>query len=1351
MLISKNKRSFVVLLLFIAGLFIPNLIVCQCNLFISDEINPSTCGTSDGSFSVSSYGTCEKTISVYKGNTKLITRQNSLTIIDLPSGVYKVVAERGCGCSTAITRYVSLTSSEETVLIPYVNIGSGKYESDNVEVCSGSSVDLGVQTLGISGLRISGPNGYVDVTPDGSGFWRFTNLKFSQSGIYTINYTNPKGCTSSVNIRLTVKNLTVNIGNDREACVGTNQTLTANVTGSSICKENCTANVDSLLVRWSLDQCNANGLNNQLDYTEFLPEYPSLGNCTNIYATNIYKQKGDHSCTPVLGSYDGDIGMCIMAQESCNPANYEPDKAIKFEVTLTPAEAGRITGMSFREQSPLVWITTNGATGPNNYNTKYLLRVYKNNILIHSVDGKDTERSWNLEEFDFSSDPKFAISETTTFRFELRGYCVTENGGNMAGWELDDIRVFGGCCTGLTSNSSLGYLWSTGETTSSINVNPNETSLYSVTVQDCSGCSKSDTLKVTVFPLPVPSIAGDTTICKGGTTVLTANGGGTYLWSTGATSASLSVNPALTQIYTVTVTSINNCTAVSSVKVLVKDLPSPVITGVSEICAGDSTTLTASGALSYQWNTGQTSASITVKPKISTEYRVMAVDQNGCMEYTSVFITVNQLPIPKISGDTIICAGKSTTLTASGGAMYNWNTGSTTVSISISPSSNQNYSVTVVDGKGCSASTFVKVTVNPLPIVTISGNSSFCTGVSSTLTASGGGTYLWSTGATTTSITINPSLTTTYTVTVTNEQGCTATASRMASVMGLPKAKIEGEVKICSGDAITLTASGGVAYRWSTGQTTSVINVSPSIATMYKVTVTDANGCTDTSVHGVNVNSKPEVTISGNDKFCTGNSTVLTANVTGKTFCEKDCKDEQLLRWTLDQCNAEGLTNQLSYSEFTANISSKGGLASVSGSNVARNRGDHSCTFDGTGGVGMCFGVLADCDPNQYNPINALRFSVTLRPAEVGNLSKLTFREQSPLNWQTTNGATGINNYNQKYLIRVYKNGALVYSQNEMNTERIWNLESFDFSTHPEFRITTETEFTFELYGYCVVERGGTAGWEIDDIKIFGGECPSSPSVDNITYLWSTGETTKSISVAPSTTSSYSVTVSDCNNCKGSDDILVTVYPLPVLRIDGDNIICVGESTTLVASGGTSFIWNNGATNASISVNPIVTSNYTVTITDVNGCSASKTLEVTVNSLPVVNITGNNVICIGGSTTLTAGGGVSYTWSNGANTTSVTVSPTVNTIYTVTATDINGCKANTSISVKVNPLPIPSISGDNIICVGESTTLVATGGVTYMWNNASTGNSISVSEYLQVFKRSNRFAFSVFCHLSSVL
>ncbi|MBK8624339.1 MAG: hypothetical protein IPN86_01785 [Saprospiraceae bacterium] len=698
----------------------------------------------------------------------------------------------------------------------------------------------------------------------------------------------------------------------------------------------------------------------------------------------------------------------------------------------------------------------------------------------------------------------------------------------------------------------------------------------------------------------------------------------------------------------------------------------------------------------------------------------MATDVNGCQQYTEALVVVNPLPTASINGSYIICFGESTTLNATGGISYIWSDGKTTDAIIVAPTTNTIYSVSVTDSNGCSANSSRTVIVNPLPIPVINGNSSFCTGTSSVLTAIGGISYVWSNGATGASITINPGLSTFYTVTVTDTNGCTATASRMANVMELPIASISGNSNICKGSSTVLSAEGGVLFLWSNGNTSSSINVSPSITSTYSVTITDSNGCTGTSARTVVVNENPEVTISGNNEFCLGESTELTTTVSGNTFCSDDCNNILLVNWSLDQCNSEGFANQNDYSEFIPNIISMGSLNMVTATNVTRDRGDHSCTPDGTGGIGLCIGSLSSCDPNQYDPINALRFNITISPNELGKLTKLTFREQSPLNWLTTNGSSGVNNYNEKYLIRVYKDGTLVYSKNNILTERTWNLEIFDFTDNPEFTINSTTTFSFELYGYCIVERDGTPGWEIDDVKIYGGECHSSPVVDNVSYLWSNGATTSTVIVTPMTTTSYIVTITDCNGCQGIDEFLVTVNPLPTPSITGDNVICNGESTTLTAAGGSTYIWSNGATTVTNTVNPSATTTYSVTTTDVNGCQGSTSMTVTVNPLPTPSITGDNVICNGESTTLTAAGGSTYVWSNGATTATNTVNPSVTTTYSVTTTDANGCQGSTSMTVTVNPLPTPSITGNNVICNGETTRLTAVGGSTYVWSNGAT-------------------------------
>ncbi|HMR90141.1 MAG TPA: hypothetical protein PKD51_18395, partial [Saprospiraceae bacterium] len=1305
----------------------------QCGLSFKNIIDPSSCYAYDGSFEVLATGQagnpCKRLIQIFKNDTLLTQGLESIKVTGINSGDYKVIAHNDCGCQVLESKMISVSGGTPTKLTPHVNLGFGSYQSNYVGVCRGANVNLGLQSLGLTNLLISGPNGYADATPDGSTFWTLTNVQPSQSGLYTIRYTNVRGCISTTSIMLNVGGITVNAGPDKVGCIGTEHNIQTTVTGQAICRETCPSTLDSLLVNWTLDQCNASTQNHQLDYSEFTPSYPSLGNCTSVSATNLFRLQGEHSCTPVNGSYAGDVGICVPAMNSCDPADYNSDNAVRFEVTLTPAEAGRITGFSFNEQSPIDWMTTNGAKGKNNYNTKYLIRVYKNDLLIYSEDDRLTERTWNIETFDFSTNPDFAITETAVFRFELRGYCVNNVGGNMSGWEVDNIKVFGGCCSGLSSNDAFTYLWSTGDTTSNIVVNPSTTTSYGVTVTDCKGCQHSDTVLVRVNSLPIANINGVLSICTGGSTVLTASGGSSYIWSTGETSASISLTPTITQSYSVTVTDVNGCQSSASVTVTVNSLPSPQITGDLEICLGESTTLTASGGMEYEWSTGETSASITVSPSTNTTYMVMAKDINGCQDYTTVNVTVRPLPDAQISGNNVICATDSTILIASGGSSYLWSNGLTTASIQLSPLVNANYSVTVSNEFGCFDIANITVTVNPLPVAIITGNNSFCVGKSSLLTASGGVSYEWSTGAVTSSIMVNPGLNTTYTVTVTDVNGCTATASRMASVMSLPDVNINGEDQICEGSSVLLTATGGVQFLWNTGEIQNVIYVTPSTTTTYKVTVTDTNGCTGTSAFAVVVNSNPELEVSGSDAFCIGGSATLTANVTGTTICQKDCEDELLLVWNLDACNANGANNQNNYEEFTSISISNGGMSSVTGSSLSRERGDHSCTPDGNGGAGLCFGVLESCDPNNYNPINGLKFSVILDPNETASLTKLTFREQSPLIWVTTNGASGINDYNEKYLIRVYKNGELVFSQNELSTERTWNVETFDFSNHAEFNnLTATTTFTFELYGYCTVDRGGNMpGWELDDIKIYGGECPSSPTLESSSFLWSTGDTTAQIIVTPNQTTTYTVTVTDCNGCSATDSAVVTIFPLPTVSITGQDAICLGDSTSLIASGGNQYVWNNGATTAEIMVSPTETTTYSVTVTDSNNCENTSQKTITVNPKPIPVIVGDTEICLGDTAVLYGSGGGSYLWSTGETTFSISVTPIVTTSYSLTITNAFLCSDSAVTTVIVNPLPVVSIDGNTILCLGETTTLTASGGNNYNWSNGATTASITVN------------------------
>ena len=226
-------------------------------------------------------------------------------------------------------------------------------------------------------------------------------------------------------------------------------------------------------------------------------------------------------------------------------------------------------------------------------------------------------------------------------------------------------------------------------------------------------------------------------------------------------------------------------------------------------------------------------------------------------------------------------------------------------------------------------------------------------------------------------------------------------------------------------------------------------------------------------------------------------------------------------------------------------------------------------------------------------------------------------------------------------------------------------------------------------------------------------------------YLWSSAETTASISV--SAAGNYKVTVS--NNC-GTDTISKNIFisntaPVAVITASGSTAICQGNSVTLTASGGDNYLWSNAETTANISVS--TNGNYKVTVS--NNCGSDTVSEnIIVHPLPVAVITasGSTTICQGNSVTLTASGGDNYLWSTTETTANITVSTAGN--YRVTAS--NDCGSDTiSVNIIVNPLPVVAItaSGSTTICDGNTVLLTATAASDYLWNYGQTTQSITVS------------------------
>ncbi len=214
------------------------------------------------------------------------------------------------------------------------------------------------------------------------------------------------------------------------------------------CAPECT---QSTIAHWNLDACTASSSGSNMDYSEFTPTFPYSGRCfvpNGITASNLYRGYGaKHSCAyPRTGQ--GGEAVCVASSSSTQYRTGDP-LAVNFDITITPNEIGKITAIQFWETAPTQFNWVGGDSGTNNYPKKYGIRVLKNGNEIFRSANNNTTSNWTFKSFDFSNDPAFEVTTTTTFTFELFPYDLASNGAQVAAWELDDIAILG-CCSGTS-------------------------------------------------------------------------------------------------------------------------------------------------------------------------------------------------------------------------------------------------------------------------------------------------------------------------------------------------------------------------------------------------------------------------------------------------------------------------------------------------------------------------------------------------------------------------------------------------------------------------------------------------------------------------------------------------------------------------------------------------------------------------------------------------------------------------------------------------------------------------------------------------------------------------------------
>lgn len=895
----------------------------------------------------------------------------------------------------------------------------------------------------------------------------------------------------------------------------------------------------------------------------------------------------------------------------------------------------------------------------------------------------------------------------------------------------------------LTASGGTGYNWGGGVITAANTVSAANT--YTVTVTGANGCTATATATVTqdITP-PVASVspASASVTCTAANVTLTASGGGTYNWGGGITTATNTVTAANT--YTVTVTAANGCTATASSVISLSVTPPTASISPSSAtltCAAPSATLTASGGGTYDWGGGNTTNTQTVSG--GGTYTVTVTAANGCTATASAVI--NQTTTPPVAAispasATITCAAPSVVLTASGGTSYNWGGGITTATNTVNAANT--YTVTVTDANGCTATASAAITQNTTPPVTAIAPATAtltCTNTTAALTASGGGTYDWGGGITTAANTVSNA--NTYTVTVTAANGCTATASAVVNQNITPPAASVSPANAtitCIAPNVTLTASGGGNYDWGGGITTAANAVSS--ANTYTVTVTAANGCTATASAVVSLSVTPPtvtVTPSAATITCTTTSVTLTANATatynwggGNTNATNTVNTAGT--YTVTVTDANGCTATAA-SVITLDVAAP--TAAVSPTSATLTCVSTNATLTASGGSTYDWGGGITTTTNAVTAANTYTVTVTGANGCTATASAVVTDDLTPPAATISSSVNTLDCINTNSVLTA--SGGVSYD---------WG----GGITTTTNTVNTPNTYTVTVTGSngCTATASATINQNI--VTPVAAVNPASATLTctntsfvltasgGTSYNWGGGITTATNTITNPNT--YTVTVTGANGCTASASAVITQsVTTPPAAISPANaaLDCNTPSVLLTASGGTTYNWGGGITTTTNTVTAANT--YTVTVTDVNGCTGTASAIITQDfTPPAVTVTPANatLTCTTLSATLTAAGALSYDWGGG-NTTTTNPVAAANT-YTVTATGNNGCTATAAAVVTQNttaPAAAIAPATGTLTCSTASIALVASGGVSYDWgagltnatNNVTVPNTYTVT------------------------
>ncbi|MDF2438767.1 MAG: hypothetical protein K0Q95_3143 [Bacteroidota bacterium] len=816
-----------------------------------------------------------------------------------------------------------------------------------------------------------------------------------------------------------------------------------------------------------------------------------------------------------------------------------------------------------------------------------------------------------------------------------------------------DAAICTGQSTTLSGSATLGtpgytYSWSSaaGFVSSLQNpmVTPSSTTTYTLTVTDATGCSSTDVVVITVNPLPVITV-NSPTICAGQTIALNASGATTYLWSTGASGSGISVNPGTTTSYTVTGTLASTGCSQSAVASVTVN-PLPIVNAGSNLTLCNQPiahTLSGYSPAGGTWSGSGVTAGGVFTPSAVGAFPLTysyTDASTGCSNTSGITVTVLAPAIANAGTGNTYCMNPGViTLTGFSPAGGTWSgTGVSGNTFNPSTAGAGSFILTYTVGAGtCMNSDTIHVTVTPLPNVTVN-SATICAGDSITLTATGATSFLWNTGASSATITISPSATTSYTVTGSSAaNGCSQSAASTITVNPLPVVTAGADLTLCNQPIpYTLTGYSPPGGTWSGPGVTAAGVFTPSTAGAFTLTY----GFTNASTGCFNSDSLIVTVV----------APAIANAGTGNTYC----------------LNAGTITLS-GYSPATGTWSGTGVSGNTFNPAVA---GVGSFVLTYSVGAGTCLTtdtihVTVKALPNVS--VN----SATICAGQVGILSA---NGADSYVWNTGS------NINPNFVSPATTTSYTVTGTSTLTNCSATATATVNVNTLPVVSAGSDVvlcnqPIPYTLTGYS--PAGGT--WSGTGVTAGGVFTPSATGSFTLTYTFTNAST----------------------GCSDSDSMVAIIVAPSIANAGTGNAYCLNTGiVTLSGYSPAGGAWSGpGISGNTFNPSTAGVGNFVLSYSYGGGtCLTTDTIHVTVNPLPTVTV--NSVtVCAGQSATLTANGATTYLWSNGSATNPLIVSPAATTTYTVTGTlSSTGCTSTATSTVTVDPLPVVSAGNNITLC-----------------------------------------------------